>query len=649
MVDIISALQAAAGQAGGEALAIEDVFSTYLYTGNNTTQTIDNGIDLNGEGGLMWVKARNNAYDNMLFDTERGVGKYLFSNLTNPEGDFGGSFGLYANTSGTGFIVNGSGNAYNDADTPTNYASWTFRKAPRFFDVVTYTGTSADQTINHSLDADVGAIFIKSLDSARYWWCTHRRLNNGTNWWQYDIHLNDTLVESTETFYAFMSEPTSTSFTLRGGKSETNANGERYVAYLFAHDPLGPSGDGSDGLIACGSYTGNGSADGPEIDLGWEPQFIMTKAATRSSDWMMFDVMRGIVTGGTDAEIKASSSNIETSSSDNYLNVTSTGFKLALNAFQTNNAGQTYIYIAIRRGPMRQPESGTEVFAMDVAGSTAPSPPYYNAPFPVDMGINKIQAGSDTFNGARLISGNALRMNLTNAETATSAYDYDYQDGWINASTLDADRYSWMWRRAPGFFDVVAYTGTGVARTVPHNLGVAPELMVSRRRDASAGWSVYSSALGATQFLRLHNDGVPSISSSLWNDTAPSATEFTVGSTQSATGGSYIQYLFATLPGVSKVGSYTGNGTSQTIDCGFTSGARFILIKRTDSTGDWYVWDTERGIVAANDPHLSLNTTAAEVTTDDSVDPDSSGFIVNQVAATNINVSSASYIFYAVS
>lgn len=109
-----------------------------------------------------------------------------------------------------------------------------------------------------------------------------------------------------------------------------------------------------------------------------------------------------------------------------------------------------------------------------------------------------------------------------------------------------------------------------------------------------------------------------------------------------------VAYLFASLAGISKVGSYAGNGASQTINCGFATGARFILIKRTDAAGDWYVWDSVRGIVAANDPHLSLNTTAAEVTTDDSVDPDASGFIVNQVAATNINVSGASYIFLAI-
>jgi hypothetical protein len=110
----------------------------------------------------------------------------------------------------------------------------------------------------------------------------------------------------------------------------------------------------------------------------------------------------------------------------------------------------------------------------------------------------------------------------------------------------------------------------------------------------------------------------------------------------------YVAYLFATVAGVSKVGSYTGNGSNQTINCGFTGGARFILIKRTDSTGDWYVWDTARGIVSGNDPHLSLNSITTEVTTDDSVDTDSSGFIVNQLSATNINVNAATYIFLAI-
>jgi hypothetical protein len=75
-------------------------------------------------------------------------------------------------------------------------------------------------------------------------------------------------------------------------------------------------------------------------------------------------------------------------------------------------------------------------------------------------------------------------------------------------------------------------------------------------------------------------------------------------------GETYISYLFATLAGVSKVGSYTGTAADLNVDCGFSAGARFILIKRTDSTGDWYVWDSARGIVVGNDPYILLNSTA---------------------------------------
>jgi len=99
---------------------------------------------------------------------------------------------------------------------------------------------------------------------------------------------------------------------------------------------------------------------------------------------------------------------------------------------------------------------------------------------------------------------------------------------------------------------------------------------------------------------------------------------------------------------VSKCFSFTGNGTSQTINCGFTAGAKFVLIKRTDSTGNWLVADTARGIVSGNDPLLYLNSTAAEVTTLDWIDPDNSGFIVNQESTANANVNNATYIGLAI-
>ena len=110
----------------------------------------------------------------------------------------------------------------------------------------------------------------------------------------------------------------------------------------------------------------------------------------------------------------------------------------------------------------------------------------------------------------------------------------------------------------------------------------------------------------------------------------------------------YVAYLFATLAGVSKVGSYTADGTLTTIDCGFSAGARFILIKRYDAAGDWYYWDYSRGIVAGNDPYLLLNTNAAEVTGTDYIDPDNSGFQITAAGSSTINVDTGEYIFLAI-
>jgi hypothetical protein len=231
--------------------------------------------------------------------------------------------------------------------------------------------------------------------------------------------------------------------------------------------------------------------------------------------------------------------------------------------------------------------------------------------------------------------------------------------GWFSTTSASS---SWMFRRAPGFFDVVAYTGDSppAGRAVPHNLTVTPDMIwVKNRNGASGGarpWIVYHKDTGNTGYLELNETSALDTSdpeSKFGNGTiavAPTATDFTVaGDFQvNYSGSTYIAYLFATLPGVSKVGTYTGNGSSQTINCGFTSGARFVLIKRTDSTGDWLVGDTARGIVAGDDPYLELNTTAAEDTDEDWLDPDSSGFVVNETSTANANVNTATYIFYAI-
>jgi hypothetical protein len=648
-------LQAAAGSAGGGGFtAIEDVFSTYLYTGNGSSQTITNGIDLANDGGLLWIKTRSTEEDHFLFDTNSGNLQYLNSNTTDahPNGSAANPYLGSFNNDGFSFTGGNAGaGGWNFSE--RTYASWTFRKAPRFFDCVEYTGDGVDnRTIAHNLGADIGTCIIKRTDSTGNWMVWHRSLPDGEN-----LRLQSTDAQGGYNAF-YEAAMTDTTFGVRTYTSNTNISGATYVAYLFAHDPLGPSGDGSDGLIACGSYTGVGSG-AVDINLGWEPQFVLVKNASRSADWMLQDTMRGM--SHTDWNpLVANKSQAELDISADRVVPTATGFTVNNNGGNDfGQSGDTVIYIAIRRGPMRAPESGTEVFN---TGSATTPEPRFKSNFPVDLGlfVDTGQASLPILWADRLRGGKLLTSSSTDAETTGSisgqSYtgtltEFDYQNGFYSSPTSDAGQRHWSFRRAPEFFDAVAYSGNSVAgRTVPHNLGVAPEMMIFKRRSGVSGWSVYTAPTGNSSWLQL--ESVASVESSvLWAGTTPTSEVFYVtdeSAKVNASSETYIAYLFATLAGISKVGSYTGNGSSQTINCGFTSGARFILIKRTDASGAWYVWDTARGIVAANDPRLSLNTTAAEVTTDDSVDPDSSGFIVNQVAATNINVSAASYIFYAI-
>ena len=177
-------------------------------------------------------------------------------------------------------------------------------------------------------------------------------------------------------------------------------------------------------------------------------------------------------------------------------------------------------------------------------------------------------------------------------------------------------------------------------------------MMWVKRRDNTDIWAVYTEATGKTGFLRLNDTNTLTTTSASWNNTSPTSTVFTLGNyaAVNTNNSTYIAYLFASLDGISKVGSYTGNGTSQTIDCGFTSGARFVLCKRTDATGDWLLFDTARGINAGNDPVLRLNLdNAGNPGNYDLIDPHSSGFtLVDGDAGYSANISGGNYIFYAI-
>ena len=150
---------------------MDEVFSTHLYKGTGSSLTINNGIDVSGEGGLVWVKKRTGSTDNSLFDTETGVNKRNVTNSTAVTE----SLSSNQTFTSTGFTFNNSFNDLNDSS--SDYTSWTFRKAKGFFDVVTYTGTGSTMTINHSLGCIPGMIIVKRTDSSENWVTYHRGVN----------------------------------------------------------------------------------------------------------------------------------------------------------------------------------------------------------------------------------------------------------------------------------------------------------------------------------------------------------------------------------------------------------------------------------------------------------------------------------------
>jgi len=601
---------------------IENNFSIDLYAGNNGTQTITNGIDFANKGGLVWVKSRS-ARDHYLFDTVRGGSKDLNSNDNSASVTDQSSAGI------TSFNSNGYAltNTYYGLSTNNeNFVNWSFKKAPKFFDIVTYTGNGGDLTVNHNLGSVPGMIIIKCTSAVKSWAVYHRGVNGGSSPEDYALFLNTTGAQN-DNLYFQDTAPTSTQFFL--GDSVANENGETHVAYIFGHET------GSDSMIHCGSFDNTSNVT---VDCGFEPQWVLVKGTDTASNWFIFDAMRQ--NGDDGITLSPNLSNAEASqgtSDGGSFFFKSNGF--FLNDYVLGDNIDSGIYVAIRRPNMATITDATEVFAVDAANGS--DNPCFVSGFPVDFGLLKEYNATGSWqSSSRLTSGKALPI-AQDDEASNGIYSFASNTSWLSAA-LGSEYYSWMWKRAKSYFDVVAYTGTGSAGTVAHGLGAVPEMIWVKGRDLdSQDWAVYHSATGTSKYLKLNGTNA---ALGVGRITGTSDTTFTLDSDDivNKSGEPYIAYLFATLAGVSKVGSVTHSGSSTDVDCGFSAGARFVLLKRTDASGDWYIWDSVRGIIAGNDPYLLLNSTAAEVTNTDLIDPLASGFQISG------DFTDGDYLFYAI-
>ena len=421
--------------------------------------------------------------------------------------------------------------------------------------------------------------------------------------------------------------------------------------------------DGDKGIITCGAYIGNSSgANGPTIDLGWEPQWILLKRTTGGTgNWHLYDSMRGMVDGGNDCVLHPDMNNADNCVQD-WMKVTPTGFKIDKSDSVVNEGGDVYIYVAIRRpdGYVGKPaDAGTDVYNTVNGDTDGVAPAFPNIGFPVDLALFK-RATDNSHNwgtSPRLTQKYYLSCNQDRAETSNAYQMFDYMSAWNSGTDTSGGYVSWAWKRGKSF-DVVAYRGTGVQRQLSHNLGKVPEMVWVKVRDETWPWAVAHKGLNGgvnpwNYWLHLNENFTENSSGSMFigpsGGAAPTETHMSLSSNYHvnaavnypATGPrDYMMYLFASVDGISKVGSYTGTGVSGKAEStGFTP--RVIIIKRVDSTSNWNIWDSLRGW--SNGLYLNK--------TDDNqpipwVNTTSTGFTL-PTTNVNVNASSGKYIYYA--
>jgi hypothetical protein len=367
-----------------DAAGVSSTFSTTLYEGTATSEShrIQNGIDLAGDGGLVWIKKRDSNLANTnhyLSDTERG-NFHLASNSTNTQG--AGDIASYNSDGWTFNASTGLGTDYNGS----SYVSWTFKKQTKFFDIVTYTGNGTNQSISHNLGTAVGSIFVKCTTETHDWAIYHRSFGGG---YYFRTAPYGTDPAGANAQYWNNTDATSTEFTV-GPNSATNQSGQTYVAYLFAHDTDASS------IIKCGSYTGN-STVGHVINLGFEAQWVLVKNTSGTESWIIYDVIRGMPASGNGARIRANDSGPE--ESQPRIGANSQGFQLNSGDGECNISNNNYIYIAIR-----SPSIPTITYdsALQWSGGTAPTSP---ANGETDVYTFNTTDGGTTYQAVQAIDG----------------------------------------------------------------------------------------------------------------------------------------------------------------------------------------------------------------------------------------------------
>tara|TARA_R110002020_G_scaffold121452_1_gene276010 strand:+ start:9 stop:905 length:897 start_codon:yes stop_codon:yes gene_type:complete len=235
-----------------------------------------------------------------------------------------------------------------------------------------------------------------------------------------------------------------------------------------------------------------------------------------------------------------------------------------------------------------------------------------------------------TFGSDGFTVGSNVAVN-TNTEKYVS-WNFGAEAG-SGSSNTDGSLTSTVLTTSASHFSIVSYTGTGSATTVGHSLGKVPDMILVKNRDQTDSWSVFCDTRRSdfeTDFLVLNTDAAEVDDATMWNDTLPTSSVFSIGTNHAVNANTekYIAYCFANTPGVCHAGSYIGNAAANGpyVDVGFKPS--FIMIKIISTTGSWFMYDTARSVFNEVDDQLEANTTTAETTGSEEIDILSNGFKV---------------------
>ena len=282
-----------------------------------------------------------------------------------------------------------------------------------------------------------------------------------------------------------------------------------------------------------------------------------------------------------------------------------------------------------------------------------------HALFDVLRGTSKVLRSDTTeaeFTASGVTSFNSDGFSLGSVEDMNSSSSafvaWNWKANGAGVSNTDGSITSTVSANPTAGFSIVTYTGTGAAATVGHGLGVAPKMFICKNRTGAAGnWGIYNEAIGADNYLVLDGTNATINSPAAWNSTAPTSSVFTLGSGGfNINGVNYVAYCFAEVPGFSKFGSYTGNGSADGPFVFTNFRPAFLAFKRTDSTSDWTIHDNRR--LGYNTNNFELYPSGSYAETGSTSSPRSeffaNGFKIRGTSG-GINASGGTYIYMAFS